>query len=210
MKQVKFVYSTISHEEKPHIFIVYKNVDEKESLRNITIDIIKEAVDKGYGLPAIKDGINPKSGLQITTNMDEISKLVSDRVYLMENGEVHFLTFYESLRKNWTLEELDKLNSKRFLIGNISTIYIAYPFGLGTGFIPDYFGILATSIINGFIEVGVKALFEHSFQKNKEFLSRKEIKDTVKKWIDFNGVSETKQIRKFIEKKRELESPKIV
>lgn len=155
MKQFKFVYSSISHEENPRIFTIYKNVDEKESLRNITIDIIKEAIDKGYDLPTIIDGINSESGFQITTDPDEIGKSVSDRVYIMENCEVHFLTFYESLSRDWTLEELDELNSKEFLVGNIDTVYIAYPFGLGADFISDFFNILINSIITALV-VGLK------------------------------------------------------
>ncbi|KST88988.1 hypothetical protein LKF67_1859 [Lactococcus lactis subsp. lactis] len=201
MKKVKFVYSSISHEENPRIFTIYKNVDEKESLRNITIDIIKEAIDKGYDLPTIIDGINPKSGFQITTDPDEIGKSVSDRVYLMENGEVHFLTFYESLRKDWTLEELNELNSNGFLAGNIDTIYLAYPFGLGGGFQSEFINIMATAIITVITEESIKGGAKLVLKTAKNFFNRKKIKKIVEKWVKFNGISEAKQIREFIEKK---------
>jgi predicted XRE-type DNA-binding protein len=209
MKKVKFVYSSISHEENPHIFTIYKNVDEEESLRNITISIIKEAIDKGYDLPTIINDINPESGFQITTDPDEIGKSVSDRVYLMENGEVHFLTFYESLRKDWTLEELDELNSKELLIGNIDTVYIAYPIGLGGGPHFDLANILITAIISVIAEEGVKGLAKLTIKNAKNLFIRNEIKKIVEKWIKFNGISDAKQIRKFIEKKENWSTQKL-
>lgn len=200
MKQVKFIYNTASHGGE-HIYTVEKNIDEKESLRNVTNDIVKEAANKGFDFPRFKEGIETDSLVQITTDANEIGKGVSDRVYLMENGEVHFLTFYESMSREWTLEEFEDLNSKGFLSGNISTVYIAYPSGLGGGFNPNFVNLVTDAIINIILEEGIRGGAKLAIKTAKELFSRNEIKKVVEKWDKFNGISEARQIRAFIEKK---------
>ncbi|KGF77096.1 hypothetical protein [Lactococcus lactis] len=206
MKKIKFIYDTVSHDrpENRKTYAFDRMVDENESLRNIAIDIIKIAIKNGYDKNIFEKELESKPGLQISTNKEVIGKAASS-FYFGNNGEVIFLSFYESLEKDWSVSELDYLYEGGYINNNTDIIYIAYPMGLGAGIVSDLVNIISSHLLDVILgEIVLNGVGIVKTQvKNKKI--ENQIKNIAKRLVEKNKLKSLKQLREIIESKESWE-----
>ena len=202
MKNVKFIiYSFESSIEKT------KLIDENESLREQVIEIVNEYVDntpeediKPYFHRLSKD-----FPLEITLEEAVLNQSYSSHFYLTENKKIVFMTFYESLQKDWTISEFENLINGGYLEGNTNTVYVAIPSGLGGGWETDYKIIILKTISKIILPVLGKSLFKTI----KKRLFMRKMKRVAKIWVEKHGVRGAKPIREYIDRKGKWQTEKL-
>lgn len=202
MKKVKFIiYSYENSIEKT------KLIDENESLREQIIEIVN-----GYVSNTPEEDIKPyfhklreDFPLEITLEEAVLHQSYSSHFYVTENKKIVFMTFYESLGKDWTISEFQTLISSGYMEGNTNTIYVSIPSGLGGGWEPDYNLTILTTVSKMILPF----LGKHFFKKIKKIFFMRKMKRVAKIWVEKHGVRGAKQIREFIDRKGEWQTEKL-
>lgn len=202
MKNIKFIiYSDKNSIEKT------KLVDEQESLRKQVIGIVNEYVNstpkediKPY-FRTLDDGFP----LQITLEESLLHQAYSSNFYVTKNKKIVFMTFYESLEKDWTISEFENIIKDGYMEGNTDTVYVAIPSGLGSGPEPDYYITILTTVSKMILPF----LGKHCYKKIKKKFFMHKMKRVAKIWVEKHGVRGAKQIREFINRKGEWKTEKL-
>lgn len=202
MKKIKFIiYSYENSIEKT------KLIDENESLREQVIEIVNEYVNNTpeEDIKPYFHKLREDFPLEITLEEAVLHQSYSSHFYVTENKKIVFMTFYESLEKDWTIFEFENLISSGYMEGDTNTVYVSIPSGLGGGWGPDYNLTILTTVSKMILPF----LGKHFFKKMNNILFMHKMKKVAKIWVEKHGVRGAKQIREFIDRKGEWQTEKL-
>lgn len=199
---ITFLFDNASNSEVHRVYKTNRVLAPNDSIRETAISVINEAAENGVevydnGIHGDAEAISIYiSSLDIKNVHDGWEKSgFGLRYSLNEDGAVRFLNNYDPLRHDWTLSELNEIVAAGYIDGDITTIIVGRPIGLGAaaeeifdwlGFISDTFNIVVS--VGG---VGVIT---------KNFFENLKIRKIVKAWKK-NGMKYPQQLRDFIDTK---------
>lgn len=196
MRNIKFIiYNYENMIEKIDL------VDEKDSLRKKVIKIVNDYVDNTpeEDLKPYFRTLPDNHPFEITIEKNLVHKGYSSYFYLTEDEQIIFMTYYESLEKDWTIIEFENLINNGYITGDLDTIYVSIPSGLGGGWHPEYVVTILTTVS----KIILPLLGTYSLNKIKKKIFMRKMKKVAKRWVEKHGVRGAKQIREFIDRKGE-------
>lgn len=207
MIKVKIIYDNYSHfvqtgctERKQYIEL--RELDNKISLREVAIEIIKNATKSGVDFDKNEFRANKNSNLAIHASNPKlpIKSPFEDefglKIKLDTNGKVVFLRGLEPLKSDWTFGEYKEIVDSGYVIGNSSEIFITFPWlqGGAAGPVLDLIGHLADIYGLGLgTYTGIKWL--------KLKIQTRKPRKIAEQWISENHIKHPRELREFIETK---------
>lgn len=202
--KINFIYGSFyDYDSKKfvseNVYKVTREVNEKESLKDIAIEIALEAGENGFH---VDDGLKDLNQIFLNfsqiTDEDPLNNFPN--YYFNDKEEVIFFEGLEKYEYNWTLEELNWMKQKGYIKNDISTIYIILPQFGGAG---DAGGLqlIQDLFFNHLLDLTIGYGLSLTVVGGKKVISGyklRKIRKIAKYWVHEGSFRHIWQLKKFI------------
>lgn len=202
--KIDFIYGALyDYDSKKFVsesvYQVVREVNEKESLKDIAIEIALEAGEQGFHVYDDLKELN-KIFLNFPPVADEDPLNNFPNYYFNDKEEVVFFKDLEKFEYNWTLEELNRMKQKGYIKNDISTIYITLPQFGGAG---DAGGLqlIQDLFYNHLLDLAIGYGLSFTVVKGKKVISDyklRKIRKIAKYWVHEDSLRHIWQLKNFI------------
>lgn len=205
--KINFIYGEIYNYDSQkfisdNTYCVTKEVEERQSIKDIAIEVALEAGDRGFYVYNNLKELN-KIFLRFYPIDDEHTLDNFPNYHFNNQGEVVFFKDLEKYQYNWTLEELIYMQQKGYIKNDISTIYINLSQFGGIG---DAGGLelLKDLFFNHLLDLFIGYGISFTVAKGKEMIPNhklERIRKIAEVWVEEGAIRNIWQLKNFVTQK---------